>query len=58
MDASCVIGAELPELFRPITARELRKVQEELFSLGLDGFVQSRSAKGKEYVPDFHQFEA
>ena len=58
LDASCVIGAELPELFRPITARELRKVQEELFSLGLDGFVQSRSAKGTEYVPDFHQFEA
>lgn len=46
-----------PELDRPITRRELEKVQSFLFELGLDGFVQSRKAKGTEYIPDFHQFE-
>ena len=45
-----------PELSRPITKRELQKVQEELFSLGLEGFVQSRKAKGEAFIPDFHQF--
>ena len=45
-----------PELSRPITRRELEKVQEEMFSLDLDGFVQSRAAKGTRYIPDFHQF--
>ena len=45
-----------PELSRPITKRELQKVQEELFSLGLEGFVQSRKAKGEGFIPDFHQF--
>lgn len=47
-----------PELSRPITKRELQKVQEELFALGLDGFVQSRKAKGEAFIPDFHQFDA
>lgn len=42
-----------PELSRPITRRELEKVQEALFDLGLDGFVQSRKAKGAEFIPDF-----
>ena len=45
-----------PELLRPITKRELQKVEDKLFSLGLTGFVQSRSAKGEQYLPDFHQF--
>ena len=45
-----------PELSRPITKRELEKVQGELFALGLDGFVQSRKAKGEGFIPDFHQF--
>ncbi len=44
---------EFPELQRPITRRELDKVEDELFRLELDGFVQSRSAKGKQYIPDF-----
>lgn len=44
-----------PELSRPITRRELEKVQEALFSLGLDGFVQSRKARGAEYIPDFKE---
>lgn len=42
-----------PELSRPITKRELLKVQDALFSLGLDGFVQSRKARGAEFIPDF-----
>lgn len=46
-----------PELSRPITKRELEKVQARLFELGLEGFVQSRSAQGAGYIPDFHQFE-
>lgn len=46
-----------PELSRPITRRELEKVQARLFDLGLEGFVQSRSAQGRGYIPDFHQFE-
>ncbi|RKJ40520.1 radical SAM protein [Acutalibacter sp. 1XD8-33] len=42
-----------PELSRPITRRELQKVQEALFDLGLDGFVQSRKAMGEEFIPAF-----
>lgn len=45
------------ELSRSLTRREWDKVQEELFSLGLEGFVQSRTAKGSQYIPDFHQFD-
>lgn len=50
-------GEKFPELQRPITRRELYKVQDKMFELGLDGFVQSRSASGNRYVPDFHQFD-
>lgn len=50
-------GEEFPELKRPITRRELHKVQDRMFALGLDGFVQSRSASGSRYLPDFHQFD-
>ena len=42
-----------PELSRPITRRELDKVQEALFQLGLDGFVQDRTAKGAQFIPQF-----
>ncbi len=48
-------GKDFPELTRTITARELNKVQDKLFQLGLEGFVQSRKAQGSEYLPDFHQ---
>lgn len=50
-------GEKFPELQRPITRRELHKVQDKMFALGLDGFVQSRSASGNRYLPDFHQFD-
>lgn len=42
-----------PELSRPITRRELEKVQQALFDLGLDGFVQSRKAMGEGFIPEF-----
>ncbi len=42
-----------PELSRGITRRELDKVEAVLFNLGLDGFVQSRMAKGKGFIPAF-----
>ncbi len=42
-----------PELSRPITRRELEKVEEALFQLGLEGFVQSRKAMGAEFIPNF-----
>lgn len=52
------LGDKFPELTRKITRRELQKVQERMFQLGLDGFVQSRSASGDRYLPDFHQFDS
>ena len=46
-----------PELQRPITRREQQKVEDALFHLELEGFTQARTAKGKNYIPDFHSFE-
>ncbi len=45
-----------PELSRRVTRRELQKVEDKLFELDMEGFVQSRKSGGKEYIPDFHQF--
>lgn len=42
-----------PELSRGVTRREMEKVEDALFELGLDGFVQSREAKGAAYIPEF-----
>ncbi len=42
-----------PELKRGVTKRELLKVQDALFELGLEGFVQSRKARGAEFIPEF-----
>ena len=42
-----------PELSRGVTKRELEKVEGELFALGLDGFIQSRKARGAEFIPEF-----
>lgn len=44
---------EMPELERAITKRELEKVRDKMLELELDGFVQSRKAVGKEFIPDF-----
>lgn len=45
-----------PELARSITKRELQKVQDELFALDLDGFLQDREASDSGFLPDFHQY--
>ena len=42
-----------PELGRPITRREQEKVEDALFALGLEGFTQERSARGRRYIPDW-----
>lgn len=42
-----------PELLRGITKRELNKVEEEMIRLNIPGYVQNRSAKGREFIPDF-----
>ena len=46
-----------PELGRPITRREQEKVENALFELGLEGYTQSRKAKGAQYVPDWDMEE-
>ena len=48
-----VLEGEAPELNRKITRREWEKVQDFLFSLGLDGFVQERSAATPDFIPSF-----
>ena len=50
-------GERFPELTRRITRRELEKVQNRLFELDLEGFVQDRAAATDAYLPDFHQFD-
>lgn len=48
--------AGMPEMSRGITRRELEKVEEEMFRLSLDGFVQGLDARGRRFIPDFHNF--
>lgn len=49
----CGRALELPDINRRITAREYDKVQEHLFKLGLDGYVQDRMSAKKAYIPPF-----
>ncbi len=49
----CGRAREFPEIDRRITAREWDKVQDVLFRLGLDGFVQERSSAKKAFIPPF-----
>lgn len=51
----CGRAADYPEIDRRITKREYRKVLDHLFYLGLDGYVQERTAARKEYIPSFLQ---
>ena len=44
---------EFPELNRRITRREYEKVQDELFRLELNGFVQELSSAKKDFIPSF-----
>ena len=49
----CGQAKRFAELSRPITRREYDKVLEKLFALGLDGYVQERSAASKAFIPSF-----
>lgn len=49
----CGRAAEFPLLGRRITRHEYEKVQDHLFSLGLDGYVQERESASKDYIPQF-----
>ena len=50
----CGRAAEFPELNRPITKREYEKVQQHLFDLDLDGFVQERTSASSRFIPSFN----
>ncbi|MBE7078127.1 MAG: radical SAM protein [Clostridiales bacterium] len=44
----------MPELSRPVTAREYNTVVEEAFSLGIENiFLQERDSSGKTYIPEW-----
>ncbi len=49
----CGRAAAFPGLGRRVTAREYAKVQDRLFALGLDGYVQERSSASRSYIPPF-----
>lgn len=49
----CGKAARFPEINRRVTAREYEKVQEHLFSLNLDGYVQERKSARKNFIPPF-----
>ncbi|OCN02876.1 radical SAM protein [Clostridium sp. W14A] len=49
----CGKAERIPELNRRITRREYEKVQEHLFSLNLDGYVQEQKSAKKDFIPSF-----
>ncbi len=49
----CVPLPQFPELSRRVTRREYEKVQNHLFALGLDGYVQELASAKKTYIPAF-----
>lgn len=50
----CGKAEQYPEINRRITRREYQKVQDYLFTLSLDGFVQQLSSADRGFIPDFH----
>lgn len=50
----CGRAAEFPPMNRRITRREYKKVQDHLFGLDLDGYVQERKSASKDYIPPFN----
>jgi len=50
----CGKAADFPEIDRRITKREYEKVQEHLFQLNLDGFVQERKSASQSFIPPFN----
>ncbi|WP_411677052.1 radical SAM protein [Caproicibacter sp.] len=49
----CGKAEQIPELNRRITRREYEKVQNHLFSLNLDGYVQEQKSAKKDFIPSF-----
>lgn len=49
----CGKAERIPGLNRRITAREYEKVQNHLFSLNLDGYIQDRKSASKDFIPSF-----
>lgn len=49
----CGRAEDFPPLGRRITKREYEKVQNRLFELGLDGYVQERESASRSYIPPF-----
>lgn len=49
----CGRASEFPPLGRVITKREYKKVQNRLFELGLDGYIQERASASSKYIPPF-----
>lgn len=49
----CGRAAEFPEINRRVTRREREKVEEHLFTLGLDGYVQDGRSASRGYIPPF-----
>ena len=49
----CGRAADYPEVDRRITKREYEKVQQHLFALGLDGYVQERKSAKNDFIPPF-----
>lgn len=49
----CGKAADFPPLGRRITSREYEKVQNRLFELGLDGYIQERESASKSFIPSF-----
>lgn len=50
----CGKALDYPEINRKITRREFEKVQNCLFDLGLDGFVQDLSSAKLSFIPPFN----
>ncbi len=50
----CGRASDFPEINRRITNREYRKVQDHLFQLNLEGFVQERESASQNYIPPFN----
>ena len=53
----CGKARQFQELSRKITKREYQKVEEHLYSLKLDGFVQQLSSANECFIPNFDQFQ-
>lgn len=50
----CGKAPDFPEINRRITKREYEKVQEHLFDLNLEGFVQDRESASQAFIPAFN----